>query len=244
MTIGIDQTGAVNSRGIPKPLPIAVFDHGVIEFAYLKALNSEALSEVLGPLPKVARKNLKIALDCVLGLPRGLRRDLRETMASSLNTQGFGREPARKFFASVGGGRILAREIEILAKANSVFRDRPFQKNIQTGTFRLWKDLSEDPSWFDLPFVEKRRSGCTSIFEAYPSHSWRTFLGSPKRDPEKLSQWIQKSGFDCRLARDWKTRVMKDPNLADAAVIALHLASLDRNEITRQPDTEGWILGF
>jgi hypothetical protein len=240
-TLGIDQTGAVRPNGAPKPLPVAIVADRQIEFAYFDSLGLESITSLLGAPPS---KHLRVALDCVLGLPRCLPVDLRSAIQQTLEVPGYGRKPASQFFSKIGEDSIPTREIEILARANSVFRERPFQKNIQTGTFRFWKDLAKDPVWYCFPDVENRIPKRIPLYEAYPSYSWRKLLGAPKRDPLHLDQWMQKVKMPYQLPKDWKKRISKDPNLADALVIALHLHQSSPRELKRKPDCEGWILGF
>jgi hypothetical protein len=239
--IGIDQTGAVDARGRPKKLPVAVILDNTIEFTYIDSLSSTSISALTGGH---SSRKAEIALDCVLGLPRPLKIKLRDAIHRTRLVEKFGRAPASQFFRKLGGGRNFPRKIERIAKANSVFRELPYQKNIQTGTFRFWKELAIDPDWYCLPHVETVRKGLVPIFEAYPSHSWRSFLGSSKREPLHLDKWMRNAGIELLLPRDWKARIRKDPNLADAAVIAMHLHSYSERALRRSPDTEGWILGF
>jgi hypothetical protein len=241
LTLGIDQTGAIRSNGKPKSLPVSYISGSEIHLDYLESLSTIHLSVLLGSLHRV---HLRLALDCVLGLPRTLPLSLRTAIQSTLNVPGYGRDPARQFFAEIAKNTIPTRRIEILAQANSVFRDKPFQKNIQTGTFRFWKDLAKDPDWFYFPDVEKPIPNRTPLYEAYPSYSWRKLLGTPKRDPLHLDQWMQKAKMPYQLPKDWKRRISKDPNLADALVIALHLHQSTAQDLKRKPDREGWILGF
>jgi hypothetical protein len=68
--IGIDQTGAVDARGRPKKLPVAVILDNTIEFTYIDSLSSTSISALTGGH---SSRKAEIALDCVLGLPRPLK---------------------------------------------------------------------------------------------------------------------------------------------------------------------------
>src|SRR5690606_15146623 len=80
--------------------------------------------------------------------------------------------------------------------ANSVFQSRPYQKNIQTGTYRIWKDLtSGGPTrWANIWPFETERSELLDapwIFEGFPSLLWREVLGLPTRDLSRLRSAVE-----------------------------------------------------
>ena len=53
----------------------------------------------------------------------------------------------------------------------SVFKNKPFQKNVQTGTFRIWKDLGSDKEYENFSFwpYETESLNKYTVCEAYPS---------------------------------------------------------------------------
>lgn len=235
--LGVDQTGAVSHKGIPKVLPASVLIDNRIELFHLKSFNASELKTVSSSL-----QTIHAVIDCVLGLPKQLGRDLRESFQKTLEFRGYGRAPARDFFRAIGNGRLYRRACELRLNANSVFLEHPFQKNIQTGTFRFWKDLAQDPDWFYMPWIEKpARKNLTPIYEGYPTYTWKTLLGAKHRKPSDLKDLIKK--FDSRIAlpRGFSQAVEKDPNLADAVVLAL--AAREWTKTKPKPHSEGHILG-
>ncbi len=273
--VGVDQTGAVLDGGKRcKPLPTVVaVETGKNQWKFitrtkknkpltLKRLTlgdiEESLHTIKAPSPD---GNTALMVDCVLGLPYevGCRLDIwqlvqqTQTMASSL----FGRKQAHTFFARfLSAKKIPTRTCERFARANSVFQTHPFQKNIQTGTFRLWRDLStESQQWLNVWPFQKKAEGDDRLpwlFEGYPSFFWKLFLGSKKRDPSHLKQ-LCSSIKDVQIEVDsWKV-VERNPDWADAFVLALSGVILQKRRRLFEPfrgfaqwavpKREGWIAG-
>ena len=149
--MGIDQTGAVNNLGKPKPLPCCLIRGNHVEFYYLDSFSRK---DIFKTLKLDEFQQIVVCLDCVLGLPQELNISWRQALDLIKSNEGYGREPARKFFLKLGEGQILRRTVEIICSANSVFSERPFQKNIQTGTYRMWKDIANS----DHGFMQKYRA--------------------------------------------------------------------------------------
>lgn len=267
--LGIDQTGAVlpGSAGTrAKPLPwAAVFAEG--DRARL-VLPQEALGRLhLGPLRKALhltpRNRMAVLVDCVLGLPPGRLRWPDVLNELTHVTEPFGRSSAEAFFESLlarhslSAGTIPTRLCEEQAGANSVFRSRPFQKNIQTGTYRLWRDLASDadfPQWSVWPFSPEPQS--PALFEGYPSLLWRQLARLPSRQPDRLAAWLKH--VKIRFSSSDEQCFCTDPDLADAVMLAAGGWVLDREGQLTEPRpnffasaayrnrarVEGWIAGL
>jgi hypothetical protein len=259
--LGIDQTGAVDSRGRPKPLPTAILRP-------LGPSGKYSLSTVW--LPKFSAKSLDgltnkpntaiILLDCVLGLPARKHafgeKPLRQAMNAAASHPGFGRKAASDFFLTVlenlGPGESL-RACERIGKAMPVFLDKPFQRSIQAGAYRFWKDLGAEPEWCDFwPFTPKPQ-GRPILLESYASLFWRSVLGFPSRKPQELLGWLssQKSWLEFNPQKIGAAA--KDPNIADAIVLAvagkiLHekhsLFQIPEGHLKKDALAEGWIAGL
>jgi hypothetical protein len=232
--LGIDQTGAVNARGSPHPLPACLLNGDKFDFFELKSFSPE--------VQNLINKKFSIVLDCVLGLPKGLSLSWRQALHLLEHELKYGREAAEFFFDRIGGGKVHYREVEILAKSNSLFRSRPYQKNIQTGTYRFWVEMAKSQNWFRAPWLtgEAERPG-VPLYEGYPTLLWRRLFGAPSRDRFQLKEWTEK-----RYRLKWKPGqrqwIEKDPNFADALVLALAGRELlDRT--VPIANSEGWILG-
>lgn len=239
--LGIDQTGAVDTKGRPKPLPAAVIRGQTVEFFYLPSLSRKHLEEKLGE----SASQLMICADCVLGLPEELAVSWRKALSRLQSFNTFGRAPAQRFFQELGQGQIHRRKIEIACKANSVFQERPFQKNIQTGTFRLWKEISLCENDFWVPALEKKRSDFQiPLFEGYPSYSWKILLKSAARSPKDLTSLLKKSKMPIKWTQKHQAQAEKDPNLADAFLLALTMQKFASVAFNIKPSIEGHILGF
>jgi len=282
--IGIDQTGAALQGGRKaKPLPISGCSWNPAldsNFELIQSpsghhriphLSVDALLEWGGERLERAWRagRVRLVLDCVLGLPTEVWGHLRSQNLSDLFRQAaheggetpFGRAPAERFFAGVldearwsSGDPLPTREPERLAGANSVFLTRPYQKNIQTGTYRLWVDLARDPRWFRESRIfpsdsQGGRGGPGNwIFEGYPSWSWTRILGAPSRDFRRAEHWIRQRGPQIQSQPGLFESYSSDADLADAAVLAFSGAYLRSRGLlwgySGRDFREGWILGL
>lgn len=234
--LGIDQTGAVNTKGRPKPLPSCLIKNNNVSFFY-----AEAFSEDL----KKYKPRL-ICIDCVLGLPKSTGITLREAIQLTEKINAFGRKPAQNFFENMAKGKTHNRKIETTLGANSVFTVHPFQKNIQTGTFRFWKEMAQSPDWFYLPALPNERKLVTKkipVVEGYPSYYWKVLLNEAQRRPHKIVEILKIKYPHLKLEKEEQKDLLNDANLADALLLAL-AAQKFQDEIKRAPHAEGWILGF
>lgn len=240
--IGIDQTGAINAKGIPKPLPACALIKNEVHFFYLSKLDRIEIERHVGTLNP---NQTFVCLDCVLGVPDSLEYTFSEVLQKIHIVEGYGRKIASKFFREIGDGKIHHRKIEIQLKANSVFQEYPFQKNIQTGTFRFWKEISENHDDFYIPALEKQKNKLQiPLIEGYPTHIWKTALKSKFRRPENLVLILKGLSSELNWNHKHTSLVKKDPNLADAFVLAFGVKYLYKPTKSKRLNPEGQILGF
>lgn len=239
--LGVDQTGAVNLKGEPRPLPACLLQEDEVTFFYLKNFCQKRIESFVS---KDEIKSLQIALDCVIGLPQEISVSWRHATRMTLNFDGFGKKPARDFFEHLGKGRVPKRQIEIICKANSVFQEKPFQRNIQTGTFRLWKEIAMSEKDFFAPLLESPVSSrAIPIYEGYPSLAWRLLLGFKTRKPSQLASRLKSINTELKWTKFHQNQVEKDPNLADAFVLAFALKKNMKKLKAKGTEKEGWIIG-
>jgi len=240
--VGVDQTGAVDANGVPKPLPGCILSGKVPRFFYLSSFSKSELIEHVKP-PR--NHKILVCVDCVLGLPEEITVGWREALARIENFHGYGRSVAKDFFFQLGQGQTPRRKIETACGANSVFQERPYQKNIQTGTYRIWKDISLNADHFIVPALETN-SGEKRIklFEGYPSLSWRLLLKSSKRDFKNLPQLLDSQRIEIDWSLELQRQVAIDPNLSDALLLALTIKKFLSHALKQKPSKEGWILGW
>ncbi|MBC7421179.1 MAG: hypothetical protein H7328_10660 [Bdellovibrio sp.] len=240
--IGIDQTGAVDRKGKPRPLPVCFIRNKTVSFFYLSQFSRQEMINQIQPLEN---EELVICVDCVFGLPSQLKLTWRKAMKRIIKYDGYGMQVAREYFRDIGKGKVLRREIEIACHANSVFIEKPFQKNIQTGTFRIWKDISFEENQFYAPALEKLTDpDQIKIFEGYPSLSWRLLFGSNTRQPSRVSEFLRVSFPLILFTPEQQLKLEQDPNLADALLLALTIKKFRKSAFLLKPSHEGWILGF
>lgn len=240
--LGIDQTGAIDSNGTPKALPACLINKNEIHFFYLKTLSKTAIQQ---QLQMNDLKNLLICVDSVLGLPEELNIDWSSALEKIKKFPGYGRKPAQEYFRHLGQGQIFKRKIEVICKANSVFAEKPFQKNIQTGTFRIWKELTLNLKDFYIPALENKKFVTQlPLYEGYPSFSWKVILKSNQRRPAELTELLIKNNLNLNWTAKHQETVNKDSNLADAFVLALTILKLHKEAKRLKPHPEGWILGL
>jgi hypothetical protein len=234
--VGVDQTGALNSQGFPRPLPACRLEGSRFEFGHLKEFSKSEVSTF------AANDSATLILDCVLGLPIELKMDWRHALFLLKSENRFGRNAAEEFFLKLGRGQIWHRDVERLAKANSLFRSRPFQRNIQTGTYRFWLEMARDPDWFSVPWLEPQRKSKFRVYEGYPSLLWRRLLAVTNRKPQEISTLTQKH-FGLKWSSQQVQLVEKDCNFADALILALGGRHLLAETKSIRVNREGWILG-
>lgn len=239
--VGVDQTGAVDRQRRPRPLPACVIEDQCVSFHDLTSFSSQELARITNNWP---REQILSCVDCVFGLPEGLSISWREALEYIKKSPGYGREPAQNFFRKIGKGHILKRKNEIALGANSVFQEKPFQKNIQTGSYRIWKDISQESESFFLPALEKKKyKNSFTLVEGYPSYSWQLIFDVSRREPSKLATLIKKKKISVKWGVQHQNAVLRDPNLADAFLLALTAQKFYPTIKDLKPNQEGWILG-
>jgi hypothetical protein len=248
--LGIDQTGAVKDNGRPRPLYASLLrlDTGTLETNLrLEKLDESEVMRLLGPrgLPAL------IIIDSVLGLPQSIKvpfhRILAEAARFSFADRAFGAQVAQQFFLSFlpdslsVSNEFPARRAELLCGANSVFKLRPFQRNIGCGSFRVLKELGQNSGWFKVwPFEDFVCEGVT-IAEGYPSHMWQQLFGLKRRQASSI--------FENYLRENYPgTPMPSSADDADACVLALggkHLLEQKYFEMVPSAlmQAEGWITG-
>lgn len=240
--VGIDQTGAVDRNGKPRPLPACFIRKSTVSFFYLKHLSKAELIKQINPSQN---EEIIVCVDCVIGLPKPLRISWRKALRRIGSYQGYGLKVAQKYFRELVHGQVLRREIEIACNANSVFKEKPFQKNIQTGSFRIWKDISLDENNFYAPAVETLANlNQIKIYEGYPSLSWRLLFGATNRQPLTAYKYMKHEFPQILFNNTHQSAVDRDPNLADALLLALTMKKYLKTALSLKPCDEGWILGF
>lgn len=153
--IGIDQTGALDSRGQFKPL------YGVTLSLNRSGKVSSFKAELLPTLDLNQWRNQSgrtlIVVDSVLGMPKSLLKkneSIRDLFLLTKKHKCFGLKAGQVFFSGLYRDRmgvrlpkkvsnLELRECDRIADANSLFRSMPYQRNVQTGTFRVWHELSK-----------------------------------------------------------------------------------------------------
>lgn len=283
LLIGIDQTGAASQKGkSAKPLPVCVlgfnkdlkwqvFTECRGKKLQLRALCPHELQDLLEALQiKAPLTQVGLAVDCVLGLPRKfvtkqpkvrpyLWEVFREAAEFRKEGKEFGRDVAEAFFSkwvAAQSKNYPRRTCEKISGSNSLFQVRPYQKNIQTGTFRIWKDLGRSPKeWIKIwPFEVLKNPELLGpwLFEGYPSLLWKEILQSPTRKPAALKTLV--SSLFPKLQIDTWKHVHENPDHADAFVLALGAAALSSQGRLWEPSShfrsesdaqsEGWLLGL
>jgi hypothetical protein len=269
IALGIDQTGAIDSKGRPKKLAVSFYcsRRKIVVLEKLDSLTLTSLKKIIEKNDiSFLKRKVFIAVDSVLGLPKSCEISLNQhqlfALAKSFTYEGrsYGAKTAFQFFSrfiSSEGGQISRRKCEVLANANSVFSLTPYQKNIGCGTFRVWKDLALEPDWFRLASETESvvpQSERAVIFEGYPSLSWKKVIGTSSRDLAKLqeicsSQKLSRKHFPyVELAQ--KIPIPQNLDEADAMVLLFHLCQIVKDkplfekEIQKHRTKESWILGL
>jgi len=246
----------------------------------ISVLNREALLSLPGVREVRVGNPIRVLVDAVLGLPLDITTQIQKpggNMADwfeqalahherrlGLKRPARGRDPAEDFFATLlkraGVGGVPTRECERLAGANSVFVPRPYQKNVQTGTYRIWVELGaalKGGDQFSFPHHgEMADAGLgghsegprISIEESWPSLLWKRLLQAPHREPGNLQALLRDFGiresFDIKVAESCLAHCVLHPDHADALVLALAGVILPSNSGEIPTAGEGWITGL
>ena len=281
--VGIDQTGASLRGGVEaRPLPVAVVEK-VGDGAWLvthdpsgrplrlAAFAPEEVERVLresrGAKSSLGR-HVAILADCVFGLPAATwpakhagNRGLWELFAhAAAHEGGYGLKPAAAYFANILARageqpeRYPVRECERLSGANSVFRTHPFQKNIQCGTYRIWRDLGRTRGqWLNFRYFTPEREARSNkpwVFEAYPSLIWRELLMQRTRNLSELGRALKANAPEVAIDEASLAHIERDADAADAAVLAVGGYLLQKKRLLfadaprKDEGKEGWIVGL
>ncbi len=207
-----------------------------------------------------------VLVDCVLGLPEAVFpkeksiRDLFRQASFHLEHCHLpaGRTRAADYFkmllagvkmgVSISNDQFPRRTSERIARSNSVFQIHPFQKNIQSGTYRIWGDLGQkvnatkgtitadmlhiwpqDLANLKAPRVSKKHRAI-SIAEGYPTYYWKNLFNSASREPKQLAELATNTfaKYGRRIICENWDLVAEKPDLADAAVLAMSAWILDQ----------------
>jgi hypothetical protein len=242
--VGIDQTGAVNANGKPKHLDVSIIDRTETRAQYYTGLKLTQITHhelsllIKSKLKSFTDEKVLICVDSVLGLPKELdvtpKEILKKIKNFTYNEKKYGALTAHAFFNQfLHQGLILHREVELRVKANSVFRLKPFQRNIGCGTYRVLKELAQGEKWFDLWPFEKLNSQFI-IAEGYPSYFWKHLLGAKSRDLQFLKQKFKSLHF---------TSVDEADSFVLAYGAMKSIEQLSAHTIPNFASREGWILG-
>jgi hypothetical protein len=269
--LGIDQTGAARNQG-KSAAPLKAF--------WIRREKESAWvgSPVL--IPSLTRSALEtqfqinqqfaLVIDSVFGLPfscwpHGVTSSdhLWKLLRKTHLVPGYGRKASELYFNRIlaqsdhQGQGLPSRLCEEKAKANSLFLVRPFQRNIQTGTFRVWKDLAtgENQRWCNFWPYDTLKTGLKNapwVFEGYPSWLWKNLFSFKKRSPKQIRNIF---GGALKVSPKDLKALEFSPDFADAAVLAWSAVLLqEQNHLFRKiPKTqlianriqkEGWLLGL
>ncbi len=257
--IGIDQTGAVLQNGSVKKLPCTIVDlykgkKRARTNIFLSGLYPDAFLEIV---PYERLIDSFILVDSVLGIPAEntinmpLRKLFKKANAYQFEGKKYGASVAHRFFNEVvlnarDDQLLPTRHAERLTKANSIFKLKPFQKNIGCGTFRVWKDLDVDQNWYTIWPFENQEASKAFIAEGYPSFLWKTFIKSPRGDEKGLLKFAKSRGISIDFG-GYSSFFSVDS--MDSFVLAL-FAAFENSQILLIPPSksvvkkEGWIFGL
>ncbi len=243
--IGIDQTGAVQKNGLPKPLNVCIIDQRkkliVKNGLYISSLTQVNIKNLLiTELKNYNNEPVLICVDTVFGLPVELNIKVQKILKTSENysfkEKKYGALTAHHFFNSflkVTKTKVLPqRRVDQIVNSNSVFNLAPYQKNIGCGSYRIIKDLASEKKWFNLwPFESKN---CQFyIAEGYPTFFWKNLLNLKSRNLEELKNFFPKLTF-------------KNLDQADSFLLAFGASKCEKylfKTPTKAAKKEGWILG-
>jgi len=225
----------------------------------LASFDPAEIVALVEPYVEVPR-DIVVLADCVFGLPSDMRRanvSLRQLLDraathDSVASEPLGRQRSAAFFRNIlkefrpgrdDDKKWPLRRCEQLASSSSVFQEHPFQKNIQSGTYRIWCDLGRSlrkqnghavrfwPHDFTTGHHANNANDThptgagqmMTIAEGYPSLYWKTFFGAKTRKPKDLrtlsTAALKDLGWSLTCPH-WEV-ITNDPNTADAAVLAL-----------------------
>ena len=261
--IGIDQTGSVDQKGRPRPLPIATLYFDEVWKLAMARLSTLTLNSLISQHKQLGirlkEKSSLIIVDCVLGLPKSYqkgqaKKNLVEWMLKAKSHSGFGLKAGQLFFDNLKiPGSEKLRVSEKVLNANSVFSPYPSQKNIQTGTFRIWKDIADDVKSERIhiwPYDALANSkGEASLIEGYPSLAYQELIGKNSNQRVKANSKEVKALLTKKNIRTTDQGLqISNEDERDAILLAVYAFHLFKNQPHRlkfdSTPVEGAILGF
>jgi len=189
--LGVDQTGAKGKLGFAKPLPASlILDVGgsprLCSPLFLSSLNKKSIEMLLAEQDFACEwHEVLIVADCVLGLPKkviGNHNPLKKIlnlMDKAFSSGGLGLRDGELFFSKIchplklDDGDLLRIQEKTL-NCLSVFKSKPFQRNVQTGTYRIWSDLGNGKEYLNFniwPYQQKEKRAY--LCEGYPAHAMK-----------------------------------------------------------------------
>jgi hypothetical protein len=257
--LGIDQTGAWDPRKRrPKPLPLVMIAKDPkdpsrfrLSTHALSALTPDALrsigvdplitptlilvDSVFWPAPSESISNPPI-MDTGLMWQEFCRARLHASRMEKL-----GSASAEDFFKTHHRPSGTLREVDRQVRAHSLYSPRPFQRNIQCGTYRVWVDLgTETEPWARMWPWPSKKTVPTWIAEGYPSWIKRSLKQNWNTNRVRWETWA-------------RTRIANSRDFEDAARLAFQAfetihasdgpASSDLEPPSGFPVQEGWIFG-
>lgn len=232
--VGIDQTGAMKGKGV-KPLFLSITDGKRMENAlYLDHCNHSHLRKKLEK-HGFSTEKVFVLVDSCLGVPSpcdiGIRALIKKAKSYSFEDKIYGAATAHQFYQSLLTKKeIYHRKCELLAKANSPFHLKPYQRNIGCGSYRVLKDLAQDCR--DLTFWPQEELSTWVVAEGYPTLAWENFQAFPPKALErKILAQLPK------LSEDHSDACM----LAWQAFRGLNFLKTKLPSIAKK---EGWIFGL
>ena len=239
--IGIDQTGAVDTKGLPKKLSASIIieksnSRKIYLNLNLNSLTLDGLRELFAFLNiEFFPERTFICVDSVLGFNHKYNLKIRDVIAKAKNysyqNKTYGANTAHQFFQSLIIGKPqLSREIELKLGANSVFNLKPYQKNIGCGTYRILKELSLNQNWYTVWPFESQKKNKVIICEGYPSYSWKRYAKINKRNLNEIQKTFPKLKF-------------MNQDFADSFILAWTIMKNKQKVKKKMNSNEGWILG-
>lgn len=238
--LGVDQTGAKGVSGKAKKLPTSLLYRvnnkwSLLSPLYLESFDWKSIKELLlsKNLNPQQSKTLVVA-DCVLGLPERIVKNqdpltlILKSMRSASSHEGVGLKAGEFFFkknfpeAQAMTGLELTRTLEKKLGCLSVFKNKPFQKNVQTGTYRIWSDLGENESYNDFNIWPYQNApGRAYLCEGYPAYAKKSMKDKNKKFLDGLSSDHQDASALCFLGLNCFGKVKNKKSLKEGCVLVL-----------------------
>jgi len=212
--VGVDQTGAKGAKGQARPLPAALLfpKKGTWVLKAPLSLNDftkKGIEQMIEHKDgRVPWKDVLVVADCVLGLPKKIvgraspLKILRQAMIGAGQKSEIGLKAGEVFFEEHFKGSRHLNDLEVLREQEkflgclSVFKNKPFQRNVQTGTYRIWSDLGKEKDFlnFNIWPYEKNQNKAF-LCEGYPAYA-KKILNNFTEDQIKGVELVEKLSPD------------------------------------------------